>query len=140
MSSYSERAIDPATGRILPYSHVAEVELRAKTAAQNAQKLSAQEVEARKSETQKRVEHFQGAYDEARRNDDHARAKFYKTHLDNLKGQLESERAAEAKAKAFAADRRIALIRTEADLIERSGVHLLPHASQLERDELVATA
>jgi hypothetical protein len=118
--SYSQQAIDPATGRIRPYAEIAEAELRAKTAAHNAQKLAAQETEAAKSDTQKRVERFQAEYDHARRNDDHGRAKFYKGHVDSLKDQLATERAAEAKAKAFAADRRIALIRQEAELIART--------------------
>ena len=71
-------------------------------AARIAQIHAEREAEAAKSETQKRVEHFQGEYDHARRNDDHDRAKFLKIHLDTLKEQLASEREAESKAKAFA--------------------------------------
>jgi hypothetical protein len=137
--SYADKARRP-DGSLRPYSEVAEVELRAKTAARYAQIHSERETEAAKSETQKRVEHFQGEYDHARRNDSHARAKFLKTHLDTLKDQLASERAAESKARQFAADPRIALIRGEADLIERSGHTLLPHAAQVDRDVLVSVA
>jgi hypothetical protein len=138
--TYLAQAIDPETGAIRPLSQILQAENSAKFSARQAEILAKQETEAAKSATQKRVEHFQGEYDHARRNDDHARSKFLKTHLDTLKDQLASERAAEAKAKLFAGDRRIALIREEAELIARSGHTLLPHASQIERDNLVAIA
>ena len=131
---------DARDGSIRPFKEVFEAEIRAKQAARIAQIHAEREAEAAKSETQKRVEHFQGEYDHARRNDDHHRAKFLKNHLDTLKDQLASERAAEAKAKAFAKDQRIALIREEADAIARSGHVLLPHSSQIDRDNLVAIA
>ena len=53
---------------------------------------------------------------------------------------LASEREAEARAKAFATDPRIALIREEADAIARSGHALYPNASQIDLDNLVAIA
>lgn len=138
--SYADKAIDPVTGRIRPYSEVAEVELRAKTAARYAQILSDRETEAAKPELVRRVEHFEREYDHARRNDDRARAKFLKTHLDTLKEQLATEQAAQRKAELFSRDRRIGLIREESDAIERSGHALLPHSSQVDRDTLVAIA
>jgi hypothetical protein len=137
---YLAQAIDPVTGAIRPLSQLLEAEHSAKFSARQAEILATQATEAAKSQTQKLVERFQAEHDHARRNDDHARAKFWKPQLDKVKDQLASERAVEAKAKAFAGDRRIALIRTEADLIQRSGVHLLPNASQIERDNLVAIA
>jgi hypothetical protein len=127
-------------GSIRPLSEILEAEHNAKFAARQAAILAKQETEAAKSETQKRVERVEHIYAEAKRNDDHARAKYFKSHLDTLKDQLASERAAEAKAKLFAGDRRITLIREEAELIERSGHTLLRHASQVERDNLVAIA
>lgn len=138
--TYLSQAIDPATGAIRPLSQILDAEQRAKFAARTATVLSEREAEAAKSETQKRVEHFQREYDHARRNDDHTRAKFLKNHLTTLQDQLASERATEAKIKAFAADRRIQLIRQEADAIAQSGARLLPHSSQLDRDNLVAIA
>ena len=127
-------------GSIRPLSEILEAEHNANFAARMAEIRAKQDVEAAKSGTQKRAEHFEHVYSEAKRNDDHARAKFFKAHLDTLKDQLASERAAEEKAKLFAGDRRIELIRQEADLIQASGHTLLPNASQLERDELIQTA
>jgi hypothetical protein len=137
--SYADKA-RRSDGSIRPYSEVAEAELRAKQAARIAEIHAEREAEAAKSETQRRVDYFQREYDHARRNDDHARAKYLKNHLDTLKEQLATEHAAEVKAKAFAADRRIALIRQEADAIAASGHEMLPHSSQLDRDNLVAIA
>jgi hypothetical protein len=127
-------------GSIRPLSEILESEHNARFAGRTAEILAEREAESKKSETQKRIEQHQAQYDDARRNDDHGRAKMYKTKLDLLKDQRASEQAAESRAKAFSADRRIALIREEAELIERSGAHLLPHASQLDRDNLVAIA
>jgi len=127
-------------GSIRPLSEILASEHNAAFAARSAELLAEREVEARKSATEKLVEGTQKLYDHFRKNDDRHSAKFYKDQLDLAKEKLASEKAAEAKRKLFAGDRRIELIRQEAELIERSGVHLLPNASQLERDELVAIA
>jgi hypothetical protein len=127
-------------GSIRPLAEILDAEHRAKFAARSAEILADREAEAKKSETQKRIDQHQAQYDDARHNDDYDRAKMYKTKLDMLKDQLASERATEARNKAFAADPRIALIRTEADCIAKSGNCFYQHASQIDLDNLVAIA
>jgi len=137
--TYLAQALRP-DGSIRPLSEILESEHNAKFAARSAEILAEREAESKKSKTEKLVEATQQMYDHARKNDNRDTAKFYKAQLDLAKEKLAGERAAEAKAKAFSADRRIELIREEAVLIERSGAHLLPNSSQLQRDELVAIA
>jgi hypothetical protein len=140
MSSYADKARDPETGRIRSYAEVSEAEHRAKTAARIAQIQADRETEAAKPELVKRIEMYRRQIADAKHNDDKARVKIYRDKLEVLEAELAAEQAQAKKAAAFAGDRRIALIREEADAIERSGHVLLPHASQLERDELVALA
>src|SRR5438046_766314 len=104
--SYLAQAIDPETGAIRPVSQILEAEHRAKFAARSAEILADQEAKAKRSKTQKLVDDTQRMYDEARHNDNRAQLPFWKNQLEKAKEQLASERAAEAKAKAFAADRR----------------------------------
>ncbi len=127
-------------GSIRPLSEILDAEQRARFAARSAELLAKQEAASKRTDTQKLVDGTQQLYDHARKNDDRSGAKFYKAQLDLAKQKLAGEQAAEAKRKLFANDRRIQLIREEATLIERSGAHLLPHASQVELDNLVGLA
>jgi hypothetical protein len=137
--TYMANVLDE-TGAIRPLSQLLESEHNANFAARSAQILAEREAASKKSKTEKLVEDTQRMYDDARHNNDRAKLPFWKNQLEQAKEKLAGEREAEQRAKLFGKDERIALIRQEADLIQRSGAHLLPHASQLERDELVATA
>src|SRR5436190_7391768 len=94
---YLAQARDPVTGAIRPLSEILASEHNAKFAARSAEILADNERKSQRSETQKRIEQHQVQYDDARRNDDHGRAKMYKTKIDLLKDQLASERATEAR-------------------------------------------
>jgi hypothetical protein len=137
--NYAERCID-GNGDIIPFERMQEAELRAQYSAQHASALAAQAAEAKKSDLEKSIEVFQREADHARRNDDHSRYKFLKTHLETLREQHATEQAARKKAELFANDRLIQLVREEADAVERSGHVLYPHATAVERNTLVAIA
>jgi len=139
MSSYADKAIDPETGKIRPFKDVMESEIRTKEAARRATILADAEARSKMGETELRLEQAQRLLAEKKHNDAPGQ-KMWRDHVANLEQTLAAEKAQAAKAKAFAGDRRISLIREEADLIERSGAHLLPRASQVQLDELIAIA
>jgi hypothetical protein len=140
MTAVDPKYIDPVTGRIRSYREMNEPHVRAAKGAEIASSIARREAEAQKPETQKRLESAKRALADAKFQGDKARIAMWRDHVADLSEKLESEQAAERKAEAFAKDRRIALIREEADLIARSGQALLPNSSQVDRDTLVAIA
>jgi hypothetical protein len=128
------------SGNLRSLAQVLEAKNRAARAAEIARDVARKEAEALKSETQKRLDNAQKALADAKFTGDRSRIELWRDHVANLKDQVDIERRDAERKAAFAADRRIALIREEAGLIEKSGASLYPSSDQTERDVLVQIA
>jgi hypothetical protein len=135
--SYAERAIDPVTGKIRPYREVAQAEIDSREAARRATMLAKAETEARKSETQRRLELAERLLAEKRHNDLPGQ-KIFKDHVANLKQQLADEKAQAAKEQAFASNDLVRHIRQEGDYLEKQGHVYFRESSRADIDMLVA--
>jgi hypothetical protein len=131
--------IDPVTGRLRSYASVHESEIRTKEAARRATILADAETEARKGETQKRLDLARRVLAEKKHNDAPARdQRMWKDHVANLEQTLASEAAQAAKDKAFASNELVRLTREGGDLLEKSGHLYFRVSDRTEIDTLVA--
>jgi len=126
-----------ADGRLRSYAEVHQSEIDSREAARRATILAKAESEARKSETQKRLDLAKAMLADKKHNNAEGQ-KLWRDHVSNLETRLADEKAQAAKDKAFADNPRVKFVREDTAYLERQGHVYFKVSSREDIDMLVA--